>query len=64
VTTGWNLHAIDPTPSATGQFQIDIFRLGYTDGEILREKTNWQHLTGFALLDNTAGTVLQTTAIP
>lgn len=63
VSTGWQLHAIDPATSATASFQLDVHRLGYTDGEVQRENTNWQHMTGFALLDNTAGTVLTATIV-
>ena len=36
-------------------------RLGWTEGEIMRERTNWEHMSGFALLDSTAGTPVQVT---
>jgi hypothetical protein len=59
VETGWTIEATDP--NATADILFEVLRLGYTEGEIMRERMNWEHMTGFALLDSTAGTPVQVT---
>jgi hypothetical protein len=59
VRTDWTLEATDP--NATADVLVEILRAGYTEGEIMRERTNWEHITGLALLDNTAGAPVRIT---
>ena len=61
VAADWQLKALDPGGTAVVQF--DIARLGFTDGEIMRERVNYEHMTGFALLDDTAGANLTATVV-
>lgn len=61
VDMAWTILALDPRTGATAAVQIDIARLGYLTGELQREVTNWQHMTGVGLFDNTAGTPLTIT---
>jgi hypothetical protein len=63
VSTGWQLHAIDPSTGATASVQIDIPEIGWQQGEIQREKDNWQHMTGSAHSTTADGTNLILTVV-
>lgn len=58
VSTGLQIHAIDPSTGATASVQIDIPEVGWESGELQREKTNWQHVTGKAHVTTADGTNL------
>lgn len=61
IQTGWAVEATDP--NATADLLIEILRLGYTEGEIMRERSNYAHLTGLALYDNTAAAPVRVTVV-
>lgn len=57
--TDWTIEATDP--NATADILIEILRLGYTEGEVMREKDNWEHLTGLALYETVAASPVRVT---
>ncbi len=59
--TDWTLEATDP--NATAQVLIEILRLGYTEGDVMRETDNWEHLTGLGLYDSVAAAPVRVTVV-
>lgn len=59
VRTDWTIEATDP--NATADVLVEILRAGYTEGELMRESTNWEHLTGLALYESVAGAPVRMT---
>jgi hypothetical protein len=62
-TEAWLIHALDPRTSATADMLFSLPITGYTDGEIQRERTNWQRMSGFALYYVTDATPFTLTVV-